>query len=200
VDLTQGLESLRREVYAYMVSATQKIWTDEELLALPDDGKYELVDGELLHMSPGGGRHSVIATELLMRIHSFVKERGLGHTFDGQAGFRLSDGNLRSPDVSFVARARMLAGVPVGFLHLAPDLAVEVLSPSDRAGDVAHKVAEYLSVGVRLLWVIDPETRSAVVYRPGAPPHRPKDDVLDGVDVLPGFRCPLTALFDRATA
>jgi Uma2 family endonuclease len=179
-----------------VVSTTQKTWTDEELLALPDDGRYELVDGELVRMSPAGGRHGDIVAELLARVRVFVKERKLGHVFDGQTGFRLPDGNLRSPDVSFVAAARLPEGVPVGFLHVAPDLAVEVLSPGDRAADVARKVAEYLNVGVQLLWVIDPEQRAAVVYRPGRAPGRPENDILDGDPVLPGFVCPLAALFD----
>jgi Uma2 family endonuclease len=80
---------------------------------------------------------------------------------------------------------------------VAPDLAVEVLSPTDRAGELAHKVGEYLAVGVRLLWVIDPEKGTGVVYRPGAPPRIVrKDGALDGADVVPGFSCPLAGLFD----
>ena len=166
-------------------------------MALPDDGKYELVDGELLHMSPAGARHGNIATRLLARIHVFVTERKLGHVFDGQTGFRLPDGNLRSPDVSFVAAERLPEGIPTGFLQMAPDLAVEVLSPTDRAGDVAHKVGEYLGVGVRLLWVIDPEKLAAVVYRPGTTPRTVRQDgALDGEDVLPGFSYPLRELLE----
>jgi Uma2 family endonuclease len=179
-----------------VVSTTPKTWTDEDLLALPDDGRYELVDGELVRMSPAGGRHGDIVAELLARVRVFAKQRGLGHVFDGQTGFRLPDGNLRSPDLSFVAATRLPEGVPAGFIHVVPNLAVEVLSPGDRAGDVARKVAEYLSIGVDLLWVIDPEQRSAVVYRPGKAPGRPESDILSGEVVLPGFVCPLAALFD----
>jgi Uma2 family endonuclease len=80
-------------------------------------------------------------------------------------------------------------------LHVPPDLAVEVLSPADRAGDVAHKVGEYLGVGVRLLCVVDPNKDGAVVYRPGHTPRSiRKDGALDGEDVLPGFSCPLQEL------
>jgi Uma2 family endonuclease len=179
-----------------VVSTTERRWTDDELMALPNDGKYELVDGELIHMSPASGRHGAISARLSARIQAFVSEHRLGYVFDGQTGFRLPSGNLRSPDVSFVQERRLPAGPPPGFLHLAPDLAVEVLSPDDRAGDVAHKVAEYLSAGVRLLWLVDPETRTAVVYRPGAAPHRVREDRLDGEDVLPGFVCLLSDLLD----
>jgi Uma2 family endonuclease len=179
-----------------VATATRRTWTDDELLALPGDGKYELVEGELHHMTPAGGRHGAVVTSLLARMHVFVSERSLGHVFDGQTGFRFPAGNLRSPDIAFVARERLPEGVPLGFLHTAPDLAVEVLSPTDRAGDIAHKVAEYLSVGVRLLWVVDVETASGVVYRPGAPPRTVRaPGALDGEDVLPGFSCPLADLF-----
>ena len=148
-------------------------------------------------MSPAGGRHGEIVLRLAARLLGFVAERKLGHVFDGQTGFRFPDRNLRSPDVSFVATDRLPEGVPTGFVHVAPDLAVEVLSPSDRAADLAHKVAEYLAVGVRLVWVIDLEKGTAVLYRPGTPPRTVRQDgVLDGEDVLPGFACPLTALLD----
>lgn len=85
---------------------------------------------------------------------------------DSSAGFRLPSGNIRVPDVSFVAAGR-LAGErpPEGFPDLAPDLAVEVLSPDDRSRDVLDKVGEYLQAGVRLVWVIDPKRRAAATYR-----------------------------------
>lgn len=181
----------------HVVTATQKVWTDEELLALPDDGKYELVDGELLRMSPAGARHGDVVAALLSRLHAFVRERMLGRVFDGQTGFRLPDGNVRSPDVSFVAAAQLPAALPAGFLGVAPDLAAEVLSPTDRPADLAHKVAEYLAVGVRLLWVIDPENATAVVYRPGQRPDTVRlEGALEGEDVVPGFSCPLREILE----
>ena len=179
-------------ILIHVATTTHKTWTDEELMALPDDGKYEVVDGELLHMSPAGGRHGDVVAEILAQIRIFAKEGRLGYVFDGQTGFRFPDGNLRSPDASFVAAAGLPEGVPAGFLHVAPDLAVEVLSPTDRAGEIAHKVGEYMGVGVKLLWVIDSEERAAVVYRPGTLPRTVRrDGALDGEDVLPGFSCPL---------
>jgi Uma2 family endonuclease len=196
VDGTQVVVQMGR-ILIDVATTAQKTWTDEELMALPGDGKYELVDGELLRMSPAGGRHGEIVLRLAARLLGFVAERKLGHVFDGQTGFRFPDTNLRSPDVSFVATDRLPDGVPAGFLHVAPDLAVEVLSPSDRAADLAHKVAEYLAVGVRLLWVIDPEKETAVVYRTGSTPRTVRQDgVLDGEDVLPGFCCALSGLLD----
>ena len=120
-----------------MATTARKTWTDEELMALPDERKYELVDGELHHMSPAGARHGQVVLRLAAKVVTFVAEGRLGQAFDGQTGFRLPDGNLRSPDISFVAAARLPDGVPAGLLHVAPDLAVEVLSPSDRAADLA---------------------------------------------------------------
>jgi Uma2 family endonuclease len=181
------------------MATSTRIWTDEELLALPDDGKYELVDGELLYMSPAGARHGRIISRLNVALGTFVNSRGSGDVFDGQTGYRwaAAGGNLRSPDLSFVAAGRLEQGIPTGFIHLAPDLAIEVLSPSERAGEIAQKVAEYLSVGVRLLWVIDPEKNSAVVYRPGLRPRTVRGtESLEGEDVLPGFAHPLADIFE----
>jgi Uma2 family endonuclease len=101
--------------------------------------------------------------------------------------------NVRSPDVSFVAAGRFPdERWPVGFAALAPDLAVEVLSPSDNSRDVLEKVGEYLNAGTRLVWVIDPETRMATVYRsPMDVRVIGESESLDGEDVVPGFTCPL---------
>jgi Uma2 family endonuclease len=100
---------------------------------------------------------------------------------------------VRAPDVWFVRADRVPAdGIPVSFWPGAPDLAIEVLSPTDRVGAVLRKVREYLDAGVRLVWVIDPEARTAGVFRPGRTEHFIDDDrILDGEDVLPGFTLPL---------
>jgi Uma2 family endonuclease len=178
------------------MATASKVWTDDELLALPDHGKYELVDGELIRMSPAGGLHGDIMAELLTRLRVFANDHRLGYVLDGQTGFRLPEGNLRSPDVSFISGRRLPEGLPVGFLHVCPDLAVEVLSPSDRAADVAHKLGEYLAVGVSLLWVVDPEKQAAVVYRPGTSPRSiTHEGTLEGAEILPGFSIALATLF-----
>lgn len=167
--------------------------TEDDLRATPRDGrKYELVDGEI-RVSPGGGRHSLVSLKLAARLLGFVTERAAGYAFDSSMGFRLPAGNVRSPDVSFVAAGRFDADTPPDdFADLAPDLAVEVLSPSERPRHILDKVGEYLEAGVRLVWVIDPRKAKAIVYRSltdvtelGA------DGTLDGGEVLPGFRCPL---------
>ena len=180
-----------------MATTTRRIATEEDLRAMPEDGdKYELVDGEI-RMSPAGDRHSAVALRLGSRLLAFVDQHRLGHVMGADAGYRLPGGNIRSPDVSFVAKGRFPDDrPPADWGSLAPDLAVEVLSPRDRTRHVFDKIGEYLDVGVRLVWIIDPEEKRAVVYRPPleASPLGP-DDHLDGEDVVPGFRCRLADLF-----
>lgn len=169
--------------------------SDEGLARLPKDGrKYELVDGEI-QVSPAGYRHGLVIIRLIGRLWGFVAERKLGDVLDSSTGFRLPSGNVRSPDLSFVATGRVLGDPPKGFAEFAPDLAVEVLSPGDDPRQVMDKVGEYLRAGVRLVWVIDPEERRAAAYRsPSNVQDLREDGVLDGEDVIPGFRCALKDL------
>jgi Uma2 family endonuclease len=167
--------------------------TDEDLLKLPKDGnKYELVDGEL-RVSPAGWVHERIVARLIGRMTSFAEQRRLGDVLAPDALFVLPSGNRRGPDVSFVAAGRLPPSAEaVPFPALAPDLAVEVVSPGDRPREVLDKVGEYLQSGVRLVWVIDPEARKATAYRSlTAVAVVDESGALDGEDVLPGFRCRL---------
>lgn len=174
--------------------------SDEELLQLPKDGnKYEVVDGELV-VSPGAGyRHERIIGELVTRLRTFANERKLGEVLPSNLLYVLPSGNRRGPDVSFIASARA-AGLPADtvFPRMAPDLAVEVVSPSDSPQRILDKVGEYLEAGVRLVWVIDPENRRAVIHRALSSVRQiSAEDDLDGEDVLPGFRCRLSELLER---
>jgi Uma2 family endonuclease len=176
--------------------ATITSTTEQDLLRLPKDGhKHELVDG-VIRVSPAGARHGKISLRLGAALLAFARERCLGEVFDSSTGYKLPGGNVRSPDASFVSSQRLPA-VPEGFLELAPDLAVEVLSPEDSPRDVLDKVGEYLSAGVRMVWVIDPRTARAASYRSLTDVKEvAQHGTLDGDDVLPGFRCPLSELLD----
>jgi len=176
------------------MATTTRPATEEDLLQVPEDGqKYELVDGEI-RVSPAGLLHGRVCTRLVVRLGSFVEERRLGDLFDSSTGFRLPGGNVRLPDVSFVAKGR-LAGAAPGFADVASDLAVEVLSPADRSRQVLDKIGEYLDAGVRLVWVIDPERRTAAVHRSLTQVRElGPEDFLDGEDVVPGFRCQIADL------
>jgi Uma2 family endonuclease len=179
------------------MATTTRFITDEELLQTPRDGqKYERVDGEM-RVSPAGYRHGAVIVRLTIRLGAFVAERKLGHVADSSPGFRWPGrkaerpDNVRCPDLSFVAVGRFPGErEPEGFAALAPDLAVEVLSPRDRRGDVLEKVGEYLDAGTRLVWVIDPDTRTAITYRSLTEVRvLSETDMLDGEDVVPGFSC-----------
>ena len=183
-----------------MTSTPARLLTAEELFDRDDDGRrYELVRGELYEVSPASPRSSAIAGLIVWWLWSFVRPRALGKVFPPDAGFILARNPdvVRAPDAAFV-RADRLPSEPEQdfFLALAPDLAVEVVSPSDRMTDVNDKVAEYRVAGVRLVWVVEPRARRATVYRPDGSAHvlGPADS-LDGEDVLPGFRLPLAELF-----
>jgi Uma2 family endonuclease len=175
------------------VAIPAKRATEEDLLATPRDGrKYELVDGEI-RMSPAGARHEAVSLRLASRLLAYATQAGAGHVFGSSMGFRLPGGNVRSPDASFVAAGRFPGDQPPDdFGDLAPDLAAEVLSPSERPRHILDKVGEYLEAGVRLVWVIDPRKARAIVYRSlSAVRQLGAGDELDGEDVLPGFRCRL---------
>jgi Uma2 family endonuclease len=176
-----------------MATTTRGKATEADLLNQPDDGyKYELVDGEILRLSPATPRHGRVCVNVLTKLSVFVGERRLGLVFEGQTGFRLPGGNVRSPDVSFVAAARLEGVDQDDFASLAPDLAIEVLSPSDRPRYILDKVGEFLEAGVRLVWVIDPKNARAVIHRSTSEARElGADDFLDGEDVLPGFHCRL---------
>src|SRR5438105_307213 len=137
-----------------------------------------------------------VALALGARLLAFATEHRLGHVCGADAGFRLPSKNVRSPDVSFVAAGRFPNDRPPDdFGNVAPDLAVEVLSPHDRPRYVLDKIGEYLEAGVRLIWMIDPRQARAVVYRSLSDVRElAEDDSLDGEDVLPGFRCALRDL------
>jgi Uma2 family endonuclease len=181
-------------------AAPERILTAEELLTLPDDSnRYELVRGELVCVAATGGRHGIIASRLDQRLRNFVEAHGLGEVCAAETGFRLAQNpdTVRAPDVSFIARERLPGGeVPEGYWPFAPDLAVEVVSPSDRSDDMLTKVQEYLRAGARLVWVFHPRTKTVMVYRAnGEVLLIQGQEELSGEEVLPGFHCRVHELF-----
>lgn len=176
------------------LSSPHRLWTADELLALPDDDQhYELVAGELEVMPPAGGRHGQIIMGLGILLGHHVRAHRLGVIFSPDTGFVLARNpdTVRAPDLGFLSATRLRPSeVGAGYLEGAPDLAVEVLSPRDRKRKMEEKVADYLARGARLVWVIDSRRRSVAVHAPGAAPRvLGADDLLDGGDVVPGFAC-----------
>jgi len=178
---------------------TTKPWTVEELERNPPEGRWELVDGELVEMAPSGGEASMIGSTVGFFLNAHVRPRKLGRVYAADGGFVLIPGRelLRAPDAAFVRAERLPAGRPsAGFERLAPDLAVEVVSPGDQPAEVAAKVADYLAAGVRLVWVLQPRPRTVTVHTPRqAPRVLAAGDELDGGDVLPEFQVAVAELF-----
>jgi Uma2 family endonuclease len=155
--------------------------------------KYELIQGVII-VSPAGLKHDNIAAKLIMRIGMYLLTNPIGEFYATSAGFQITPNVVLSPDGAFVSQER-LAGKPSpeGFAPYGPDLAIEVISPSDSANDIAEKVELYLDHGTQLVWVINPRLQNAMVYRPDGSGNRiqPSDE-LKGENVLPGFICKLS--------
>lgn len=174
--------------------------TADELLAMPDDGFcYELVKGELIRMSPTGLRHGGITVNLTLLVGLYVKDHRLGKVYAAETGFKLESNpdTVRAPDISFITRGKLEStGETKGYWPGAPDLVVEVTSPSDRVGKVEKKVREWLQFGARMVWVVSPELRTITVYRSlNDIVVLTENDTLDGGEVIPGFAVPVAEIF-----
>ncbi len=170
---------------------------DELLRTHVPDKRTELVRGVLVVREPAGSRHGLVTMNLGAELAVYAKQTGAGGVYAAESGFKLASDpdTVRAPDIAFVARERLPPASTTGYPALAPDLAVEVLSPGDRPGEVLAKVADWLSAGTRLVWVLDPERRLARVYRDdGSETIVPAEGGLDGEDVLPGFSCSLASI------
>ena len=184
-------------------SDNRGLMTVNEFLDYEDSNdlvQVELVRGELRVTPLPGPRHGGVCSNLLARLMPYVAERRLGRVFADGVGFRLLalPQTVRGPDVSFVRAERMPAALAArGFLEMAPDLVVEVLSPSETASRLEEKLSDYRAAGTPLIWVIDPDQRTVMVISAGAPVRwLREDDAIDGGTVVPGFRCRVAELFE----
>jgi len=181
--------------------------TAEQFVGYTVPGKrFELVRGQLVVREPASFRHGDVALRLGIAIgnhlaqeqqaNGWVTKRGRLATLD--PGFTLArkPDTVRAPDLAYVSRERYPGRMPEGFPEFAPDLAVEVRSPRDRAGAVMAKVGEWLDAGTLLVWSVDAEREQVVVYRAdGSVTVLNAHDTLLGDAVLPGFAMPLASLF-----
>jgi len=180
---------------------TTTLTTAEELANLPDDGhRYDLIRGELYRVPPSEDEHGGVAGEIASHVGAFNLGQRLGKLYVAEAGFFLSRDPdvVVAPDVAYVRTERLRPRTERrGFLPIAPDLAVEVISPSETAKHVADKIAAYLAAGTPLLWVVRSNRQTVTVYEQDRDPRELGiGDVLDGGAVLPGFRLPVAAIFD----
>ena len=181
--------------------ATTTQMTAEELLRMPDDGRfrYELIAGELRKMSPAGWRHGGVAGDLHTLLGQYVHQHDLGWVLGADPGFILArdPDTVRAPDIAFIRRERLPATPPEdAFWPGAPDLAVEVVSPGDTVREVDEKVQGWLAAGAAMVWVVNPKWRSVTIYRSATDIRvLTEKDELDGQDVVPGFRCRMGDIF-----
>jgi Uma2 family endonuclease len=177
---------------------TDREVTPEELYFNQQWGHCELVDGKVIQMSPVGRKHARIAIKLAALLYNHVAPRKLGEVYGTDAGFIFPNGKtVRAPDLMFISSARIASDLPdEGFLQLVPDFAIEVISPDDRFTEVVRKAESYLSVGVKLIWVVQPDGEAVHVYRPSAPVQVfHAGDILTGEDVLPQFTIEVREIF-----
>ncbi len=171
--------------------------TLEEYAQLPDDPYYidELSKGRLVREPRPSARHGIVAFEIASLLRQHVERHELGLVVMA-CGFVLSrdPAVLRGPDVAFIGQARMPAEIPSGWWPFAPDLAVEVVSPSNTASYIETKVLEFLDAGTRMVWVIDPKSRTARIYQGNEARIVREHDTIDGDDVVPGFSVSLSSL------
>ncbi|HLX07320.1 MAG TPA: Uma2 family endonuclease [Thermoanaerobaculia bacterium] len=185
-----------------MARASTRPVTAEEFLVLDlPDARAELVRGEVVRMSLPGGEHGIVAMRIGARLFRFVDEHALGVVCSAETGFLVArhPDTVRGPDAAFVARERLGGGPPpLGFWPFAPDLAVEVISPHDRPQAVREKVRDWFASGTRRVWLLYPGTRTVHNLRsPSDAEILGTADLLSGEDLLPGFSCPVAALFDE---
>lgn len=171
--------------------------TVEDLLNMPEDGmKHELVDGEIV-VSPTGWKHSKITIKIIHILATFLEEHPIGELGSPDLGVWLSNGNLRCPDVTFVRNEKLPKEEDAHkFAEFIPDLAVEVLSPSDRMSFVSEKIHEFLRNGVPIVWLVDPVGKTVTEYRSLSEIKQYSgDDMISAEPVLPGFSCSISRFF-----
>ena len=174
--------------------------TEAELIARNEAGeRCELIDGQI-RGKPMGAREGFVTGWLITFINTYLIGRKLGFVYTPDVPVRFAPGTVLLPDVAFTARSRCPGGkLPRDQVAtVIPNLAVEVLSPSNRPGEMRRKLGIYFAGGVELVWVIDPETRSAAAYTaPDSAVELSLGDSLDGGTVLPGFSIALSTLFEE---
>lgn len=184
----------------------EKLIGGEELLAMGDVGRCELVEGKIIRLGWNPIQHGGIVGNFCDALYTFVHPRQLGVVMVGEVGIytRRNPDTVRGADVLFISKERAAKLTSPGYLDVAPELVVEVMSPDDRWSEIMQKLREYFAIGVRLVWVADPDPRTVYAYRSptdvrlfteskgGVTPP-----LLPGDDVLPGFSAAVASLFEE---
>lgn len=184
--------------YNLDMTTTTKLITADELLAMGDIGRCELIYGELRMMSPAGAAHGLVTMRLGSYLMRHVEENELGIALGAETGFKVeSDPDLvRAPDAAFIRKSRVPATLPRGYWSGVPDLAVEVISPDDTKREVAEKINMWLAHGTAVVWEADPQAKTLRIHRTGQPAQElTETDTLRDEPLLPGFELVLARVF-----
>jgi Uma2 family endonuclease len=191
-----------------MADVQEKLYTADDLWELSqqmDDPQYELIEGELSEMSPTGERHGDVTSELNMIVRQHVKVNKLGRVTAAETGYILYKNpdpyvkdTVLAPNVGFIAKERAAPKAAEGFVNGAPDLAIEVVPPSDRYSKIAKKVELYLRYGTRLVLIVDADEQIIVQHTSAGTKIFARDDILDFGDVLPGLNIRVRDIFEES--
>ena len=178
--------------------SSKTLLTADELEQMPGDDSVliELDEGELIRTPPAGMDHGDCEIEIAYLLKDYVKKHDLGKVYGAETGFKLSDDTVRAPDVAFVRKERLTAVHRKGFGKGAPDLAVEIFSPSDSVRQLMRKVKQYFAAGCHTVWIVYPERREIqVLEATGADRLLRAGDSLEAPELLPGFSAPVQPIF-----
>ncbi len=168
--------------------------TLEEFLENDVEG-YEYIKGELVQMPDASRRHGEVNMNIIHYLYSYVRQHKLGRMYPAETSFKVGERVLK-PDVAFVSTERLTGDEDKG-LPIPPDLAIEVVSPTDILSRVVDKVLAYLDAGTRCIWVVEPKMKTVTVYQSATNIKiLTCEDTLTGEDVVPGFSCPVELLFE----
>jgi Uma2 family endonuclease len=184
-------------------AVTDTRYTPAELLTLPDTGRYELTDGQLVERN-GGAKSSYLAARLLRLLGLVTEAQGLGLLFGTDCGYQIvadDPSRVRYADGSFIQRGRWPGDAPPeGHCRISSDLAIEAVSPNDLARAIEEQVEQWLAAGVRLVWILYPDTHRLHIHRYDGTVSKLRsdaDEVLSGEDVVPGFQCRVAEIFQE---
>ena len=179
--------------------AVTRTYTAAEVFELQDDARHELIDGELITLPGSGGRASAIGAKIVRLIGNYLDDQPFGFVLGADGSFVVTQNPeiMLSPDAAYIRSDRLPGGqLPETFIQTFPDLAVEVLSPSDRRSDAERKVQRYLAAGTPLVWLVDPKSETVTVHRrQGASERIGTGGIVSGEDMLPGLSISVDAIF-----
>ncbi|MEM7126192.1 MAG: Uma2 family endonuclease [Chloroflexota bacterium] len=190
---------VQANVPTFAPSTVDKLITGDELFAMGDIGRTELVEGRIAHLIPTGYKHGYYEVNIASELFNFVKAHKLGRVLGGEVGVYTARNpdSVRVVDAAFISHERYAKVRSHSYLDVCPELLVEVLSPDDSWSDVHEKLGEYFSIETQIVWVVDPRLEQIHIYRSLDDVTRLTiDDELTGGNILPGFRIPVREIFD----